>query len=157
MYVSIPFVHISLSNPARDVLLLSSKVTPLFPLYIQDTPTGLSRLSKIINFSVQPLSIFQQCKILPPQPVFSWQKQFIVTSGSQCHMQSQDSILFIWQYFVHLFPADTHNVQHMGRTTHRLLILWEGEQEQYTGRAGRSRPHDEEEFSLWARCPLAST
>lgn len=95
MYVSIPFVHISLSNPARDVLFLSSKVTPLFPLYHQDTTSSLSRSSKIINFSVQPLSIFQPCKILPPQPVFSWQKQFTVTSGSQRHMQSQDSILFI--------------------------------------------------------------
>lgn len=91
MYVSISFVHISLSNPAREVLLLSSKVTPLVPLYHQDTPTGLSRLS----FSVQPLSILQPFKILPLHPVFSRQKQFTVTSGSQRHMQSQDSILFI--------------------------------------------------------------
>lgn len=133
MYVSIPFVHISLSNPARDVLLLSSKVTPLFPLYHQDTKTGLSRPSKIINFSVQPLSIFQPCKILPPQPVFSWQKT--VTSGSQRHMQSQDSILFICFLRTHTM---------FNTWEHRLLVLWEGAQEQYTGRAGRNRPHDEE-------------
>lgn len=52
------------------------------------------------------------------------------------------------QYLVHLFPADIHNVQHMGMTPHRLLVLCERAQEQYTGRAGRSRPHDEEDFRL---------